>query len=229
MKKFLAVLLALLTVFSCTAVFAAAEDVSEPETPTEPEETFARYDICQDPDFMNVTFMEKGNDQATIIHPGDIITTYKTNDLFIEYYADADGMYKGAWVPADSNNLAFSISGKEVYKEQFRSSVTKEGVVRGIDYTDYTIAYSDENTFVGWVIHDYKASSNTVMLVGVWQKNHKIPVEDESDDLEYILNVFSSLPQKFVSPIVRVIKWISNVMLSVRVWLYDQLFNKEAA
>ena len=229
MKKFLAVLLAVLTVFSCTAMFAAAEDVSEPETPTEPEETFARYDICQDPDFMNVTFMDKGNDKATIIHPGDIITTYKTTDLFIEYYADADGMYKGEWIPADSNNLAFSISGKEVFKEQFRSRETKEGIVRGIDFTDYTIAYSEENTFVGWVINDFKASSNTVVLVGVWEKNHKISVVDERDDFEYILNVFYGLRQKIASPFVRVVKWISNAILFVKVWLYDLLFSKKAA
>jgi len=226
MKKFLAVLLAVLTVFSCTAMFAAAEDVSEPEVP---EETVARYDICQDPDFMNVVFMEKGNDKATILHAGDIITTYKTSDLFIEYYADADEMYKGAWVPADPNNIAFSISGKEVFKEQFKSRVTKEGIVRDIDFTDYTIAYSEENTFVGWVINDYKASSNTVVLVGVWEKNHKVSVADERDDLEYILNFFFGLRQKIAAPFLSAIKKVCNAVLFVKVWLYDLVFGAETA
>ena len=223
MKKFFSVLLAVLTVFSCTAMFAAAEDVSEPE------ETVARYDICQDPDFMNVVFMEKGNDKATILHEGDIITTYKTSDLFIEYYADADSIYKGAWEPADPNNTAFSISGKEVYKEQFKSRVTKEGIVRGIDFTDYTIAYSEDNTFVGWVINDYKASSNTVVLVGVWEKNHKVSVADERDDLEYILNLFYGLRQKIAAPFFNVIKKIANAILFVKTWLYDLVFESKAA
>ena len=226
MKKILAVLLAVLTVFSCTAMFAAAEDVSEPEVP---EETVARYDICQDPDFMNVVFMEKGNDKATILRPGDIITTYKTNDLTFEYYADADGMYKGDWTPADTNNLAFSVSGQELYKELFRARVTKEGVVRDIDYTDFTIAYSDENRFVGWVIYDFMASSNTVKLVGVWEKNHKIPVADDTDDFYYILNFFYSLRAKIAAPFLKAIKTICNAVLFVKVWLYNLIFGEKTA
>ena len=226
MKKFLAVLLAVLTVLSCTALFAAAEDVTEPE---EPEVPVARYDICQDPDFMNVVFMEKGNDQATIIHPGDIITTYKNADLTLKYYADADGRYKGAWIPSDTNNLAFSVSGKELFSEKFLKRVSLDGVVRGLDYTDFTIAYSDENTFVGWVIYDYDSSANSVSLCGVWEKNHKIPVVDETDDFYYILDFFYSLRQKIAVPIFNAIKKVCNAVLFAKKWLYDLIFGAKKA
>ena len=221
MKKILAVLLAVLTVFSCTAMFAAAEDV------TEPEQTVMRYDICQDPDFLEVVYLEKGNDKATLIKPGDIITTYKTTQMEIKYYPDADGMYKGDWVPADPNNLAFSISGKESISQLFKKNV--DGVVADISDTDFTIAYSDENTFLGWVIYDYEASSNKITLCGVWEKNHKITQADETDDFEYILNVWFTARQKIAAPFVRAIRWLSNAILFVKVWLYNVIFGAETA
>ena len=233
MKKILAVLLAVLTIFSCTAMFASAEDVSEPEETTEAPETISRYDICQDPDFMTLVFLEEGNEKATVLLPGDIITTYKTSDLKIKYYADADGYYKGAWVPSDPNNLAFSVSGKESFMETFRSRVTKEAIIRGVNDPefpmDFTIAYSDENVFLGWVVFGYEASSNTVSVCGLWDKPHKVPTSDDTDDLYYMIDFFYSLRQKIAAPFFKVIKWISNAILFVKMWLYDLIFGAKKA
>ena len=61
MKKILAVLLAVLTIFSCTAMFASAEDVSEPEETTEAPET--KTEEATEPETEEVT--EPETEEAT--------------------------------------------------------------------------------------------------------------------------------------------------------------------
>ena len=111
MKKILAVLLAVLTVFSFSGMLAYAEDVTEPETETTEEPvTYSTYEICQDPDFSTLKYLEAGNDVATLLKPGDQIISYKTGrtkGLTVFYYPDVDARPKGKWEPADANNIAF--------------------------------------------------------------------------------------------------------------------------
>ncbi|MBQ7547518.1 MAG: hypothetical protein IJT41_11210 [Clostridia bacterium] len=233
MKKLLAIFLAVLTVFSFCSLAAFAEDASEPGSePAEPEVTTKDYEICEDADFLTINFMSKGNDKATILHEGDTITTYKNSDIDVLYYADADAMYNGEWKPADQNNLAFSPTAEEYYKETFKKAVGK-ATIRGLDYTDFTIAYSDENVFVGWVIYSYEPSLNTIKLVAVWEKNHKITTGEKVEDMYYIVNFFFSFRKAWhdhvVMPMLKVIRVINNAFLFVKTWLYDQIFGQKAA
>lgn len=236
MKKCIAVLMAVLMMFSCTVMLASAEDTTVVEEPTEPATPVTRYEICEDADFRSITFMEAGNDAATLLKPGDIVfSTYSdaTGDLNVWYYADADGQYKGNWQPADSNNLAFSISGKPSFSESFGANANKEAVVRGLDSEelpmDFTIAYPEENVFLGWVVYDYDVTTNTIKLCGVWEKNHKIPVSEETDDFYYILDFFFGLRQKIVAPFANAVKYIANAILAIHVALYDMLFGEKTA
>ena len=237
MKKLLSILLAVLTVFSFCSIAAAAEDVSEPAS--EPaEETFNTYDICEDPDFLVLKYMAEGNDKATILHPGDQITTYKSSAIDVLYYADADAMYNGNWEPADPNNLAFSPSAAELFKESF-SKQDGAAIVRDLGYVtndgaiDFTIAYSDENTFVGWVVYDYDAAKNTIKLVAVWEKNHKITTGEKEEDLTYILDFFfnirRAIHKHITLPTLQVIRTINNAILFVKTWFYNLLFGEKTA
>ena len=230
MKKLLAILLAVLTVFSFCSIAAAAEDVTEPET--EVAETFNSYEICEDPDFLQIQYMGKGNDKATYLHPGDKITTYKKSDIDVLYYPDADSMFNGDWQPADPNNLAFSLSATEPFKETFSKKIG-EATIRDLDYTDYTIAYSDENVFVGWVVYSYEPSLNTIKLCAVWEKNHKITTSDKVDDVYYIVDFFFSIRKAMhdhiTMPVLKAIRVINNAILFVKTWLYDQIFGEKTA
>lgn len=230
MKKLLSILLAMLTVFSFCSVAAAAEDVDEPEQPA--EETYNTYEICEDPDFLTLVFMAEGNDKATLLQPGDIVTTYKNSDIDVLYYPDADAMYKGDWEPSDPNNIAFSLSAAEYFKETFPK---KEGkaVIRGLDYTDFTIAYSDENVFKGWVIYSYEPTKNTITLCAVWEKNHKVDNSEREDDVYYIVDFFFNIRRamhKYITlPSLQVIRSINNVFFVVKTWLYNLLFAEKTA
>lgn len=232
MKKLLAIFLAVLTVFSFCSLAAFAEDGSEPETPETPEIETHEYEICEDADFLTLNYMAKGNDKATILHEGDTISTYKSGEIDVLYYADADAMYNGDWQPADENNLAFSPSAKEYYQETFAKNVGK-ATIRGLDYTDFTIAYSDENVFVGWVIYSYEPSLNTIKLVAVWEKNHKISKGEKVEDMYYIVNFFFSIRKGWhdhvTLPMLKVIRVINNAILFVKTWLYDQIFGQKTA
>lgn len=242
MKKLLSILLAVLTVFSFCSIAAAAEDVSEPES--EPaEETFSTYEICEDPDFLVLQYMEKGNDKATILHPGDMISTYKNAKIEILYYPDADAMYKGNWEPADPENIAFSLSAKEYYKDTFAKAsggATTYATVRDMGAEtandgkiDFTIAYSEENKFVGWVVYDYEKASNQIKLCAVWEKNHKINNHEKEDDLTYILEVFFNIRRamhKYLTlPTLKVIRVINNAILYVKTWFYNLVFGEKVA
>lgn len=233
MKKLLSILLAVLTVFSFCSVAVAAEDVSEPATEVEPVETFNSYEICEDPDFLVLQYMGKGNDKATLLQPGDKITTYKKNsDIDVLYYPDADAMYNGDWEPADPNNLAFSTSAAEYFKESFPKKVG-EATIRGLDYTDFTIAYSDENVFLGWVVYSYEPGLNSIILCGVWEKNHKITTSEDTDDVTFIMDYFSSFVKLFheqiTLPFLQFLRTLSNAFLYVQQWLYDNLFGEKPA
>lgn len=230
MKKLLAILLAVLMVFSFCSLAASAEDETEPVS--EPAETFNTYEICEDPDFLVLQYMRKGNDKATILQPGDKITTYKNSNLDVLYYPDADAMYNGDWVPADPNNLAFSLSAEEYFKETFPKKVG-EATIRGLDYTDFTIAYSDENVFLGWVVYDYEPAKNTIKLCGLWEKNHTV-VEDEEDEdmttiMDFFFNIRRAMHDNITLPILRYIRAINNAFLAIETYLYNLLFNKDAA
>ena len=231
MKKLLAILLAMLTVFSFCSLAAAAEDASEPASETEPA-TFNTYDISQDPDFVELQYMSAGNDKATILKPGDKITTYVTKmGIDVLYYPDSDALFQGAWKPADTdtNNLAFSLSAKEFFSESF----TKEdgaATIRDLDYTDFTIPYSDENKFVGWAVYSYESSTNTIKLCGVWEKNRKIKVNEKVDDVYYIMDFFFSIRKaahkNITLPLMKVIRTINNAILYVKTWLYKLIFHE---
>ena len=239
MKKLLAIFMAALMVFSFWSFAAAAEDnepVSEPAT--EPVETFTTYDICEDPDFLVLQYMAKGNDKATILHPGDKITTYKNSNIDVLYYPDADGMYNGEWEPADPSNLAFSISAAESFKETFPKKVG-EATIRGLgDETsdgviDFTIAYSEKNTFVGWVVYDYEAAKNTIKLCAVWEKTQTSEEVEEEDDMNSILDFFFNIRRamhtNITLPLLRAIRVINNAFLALETYLYNLFFNKEPA
>lgn len=237
MKKLLSILLAVLTVFSFCSIAAAAEDVSEPASEIA-EETFATYEICADPDFLTLQYMAKGNDKATILHPGDKITTYKNSNIDVLYYPDADGKFNGDWEPSDLNNLAFSPSAAESFKETFPKKVG-EATVRGLgDETadgaiDFTIAYSEENKFVGWVIYGYEAEKNTIVLCAVWEKNHKINTHEKEDDLVYLLDFFFNIRRAIHThitiPTLKVIRVINNAILAVKTWFYNLVFAEKTA
>ena len=232
MKKLLAILLAVLTVFSFCSLAAAAEDVSEPAS--EPAETFTSYEICEDPDFLVLQYMAKGNDKATLLQPGDKITTYKNSDIDVLYYQDADALYNGEWEPSDTNNLAISLSGEEYFKETFPKKVG-EATVRGLDFTDFTIAYSEENVFKGWVVYSYESTlgNNTIKLCAVWEKNHKLSTSKKVDDMYYIMDFFFSIKKamhKYITlPALRVIRIINNAILFVKTWLYNLIFGEKTA
>ena len=236
MKKFLAVLMAALMLFTGSTLVAFAADVEDPseaesEVVTEPAETYNSYEICQDPDFANILYMDKGNDVATILHPGDQITTYKNDksSTKIDYYPDADAITVKGWTPTDTNNLAFSASGAVKFRDEFNKNEVV--VVKDIDFTDFTIAYSDENVFVGWVVKEYDSQANTITVYGVWQKGHTLPAPDESDDFYYIVDFFytlrKSLSDSFLVPIFTKIRELSNAFLAVVRSLYDEIFNPE--
>lgn len=237
MKKLLAILLAVLTVFSFCSVAAAAEDVSEPAS--EPaEETFKTYEICEDPDFLTLKYMAEGNDKATMLYPGDKITTYKNSQIDVLYYPDSDDLYKGDWEPSDPNNIAFSPSAKESYKETF-SKQEGAATVRALGdevadgKIDFTIAYSEDNTFVGWVIYDYDATKNTIKLCAVWQKNHKVSDSEKEDDLTYILNFFfnirRAMHKHITLPTLQIIRTINNAILVVKTWFYNLFYGEKTA
>lgn len=230
MKKLLSILLAVLTVFSFCSIAAAAEDVSEPAS--EPAETYNTYEICEDPDFLVLQYMSKGNDKATILQPGDKIKTYKKSDIDVLYYPDADALYNGDWEPSDPNNIAFSLSGEEYYKETFAKKVG-EATIRDLDFTDFTIAYSDENVFVGWVVYSYEPALNTIKLCAVWQKNHKIDSKEKVDDMYYIMDFFFSIKKALHThvtlPLLKVIRIINNAILFVKTWLYNLIFGEKTA
>lgn len=236
MKKLLSILLAVLTVFSFCSVAAAAEDVSEPAE--EPAETFKTYEICEDPDFLELQYMAKGNDKATLLQPGDKITTYKKSDIDVLYYPDADALYTGAWEPADPNNIAFSPSAAEYYKETFKKKVG-EATIRDLGYVtndgaiDFTIAYSDENVFKGWVVYSYEPAKNTIALCAVWEKNHKITTGEKKEDLTYILDFFFNIRRAMhdhiTLPTLQVIRTLNNVFLYVKTWFYNLLFTEKPA
>ncbi len=230
MKKLLAILLAVLTVFSFCSFATAAEDETEPAS--EPAETFNTYEICEDPDFLVLQFMEKGNAKATLLQAGDKITTYKNSNIEVHYYPDADAMYTGEWEPADPNNLAFSPSAVEYYKEVFPKKVG-EATIRGLDFTDFTIAYSDENVFKGWVVYEYDSKKNAIVLCAVWEKNHKITTGEKVDDMYYIVDFFFSIRkamhEHITLPVLKVIRTINNAILFVKTWLYNLIFGEKTA
>lgn len=230
MKKLLAILLAVLTVFSFCSLAAAAEDVSEPAS--EPAETHNSYEICEDPDFLTLQYMAKGNDKATLLQPGDTITTYKKSDIDVLYYPDADALYTGEWEPADPNNIAFSLSAEEYYKETFPKKVG-EATIRGLDFTDFTIAYSDENVFKGWVVYSYEPTLNTIKLCAVWEKKHKVSSGEKVDDMYYIMDslfsVRKAMHKYLVLPMLKVIRTINNAILFVKTWLYNLIFGEKTA
>lgn len=230
MKKLLAILLAVLTVFSFSSMMVFAEDVSETETETEGP-TFNTYEICEDPDFNTLTYLDKGNAAATILQPGDVVNTYKTksrNGVTVFYYPDADAKFKGEWKAADLNNIAFSPNAVAYFKDDSAKAAGVGATIQDIDYTDFTIAYSDENVFVGWAVLEFNATANSITLVGVWEKNHKVSTTDDTEDLLYILNFFYSIPKAISSSIMKVIKVISNAFLFVKQWFYDLMFTKKA-
>ncbi|MBQ3150838.1 MAG: hypothetical protein IJB86_06300 [Clostridia bacterium] len=231
MKKFLAALLAVLMLFSasCITVFAE-EETTEPAT--EPEVTINEYEISEDPDFSTVTYLAAGNDSATILKEGDTIVTYKSKALKILYYPDADAVNVSGskWVASDKNNLAFSISGKEYFSEA-NSGKKKPytATIEGIDYTDFTIAYSEENTFVGWVIYEFNATANEIKVAAVWEKNRKVAVEDDSEDFDYIVDKTFSIWKAIFKPFTAVINFISNGFLYIGNFFYELIFGTKPA
>lgn len=227
MKKFLAALLAVLMLFSasCITVFAE-EEPSEPAT--EPEVTTKAYEICEDPDFSNVVYLDAGNDAATILKPGDTIFTYKTSSLKVDYYPDADAVAKGNWVSQDTNNLAFSPSATEYKRDEFKTK-PYTATIKDIDFTDFTIAYSEENTFIGWVIYEYVPTANQIKVYGVWEKNHKVAVEDDTDDYEYIVNKLVSFWKALFKPFTAVINFISNGFLFIGNFFHELILGTKAA
>lgn len=231
MKKILAVLLAVLTVFSFSGMLAYAEDVTEPETETTEEPvTYSTYEICQDPDFSTLKYLEAGNDVATLLKPGDQIISYKTGrtkGLTVFYYPDVDARPKGKWEPADANNIAFSPSAVEYVRDECPKN--QPGEIRDIDFTDFTIAYSEDNTFVGWVVTDFNATANSIACYAVWEKNHKLNTSEDVDDLYYIVDFFYSIRKAISEPIMKAIKAVCNAILYVKAWLYDAIFNGEKA
>ncbi|MGN0636668.1 MAG: hypothetical protein ACI4I5_10650 [Acutalibacteraceae bacterium] len=231
MKKILAVLLAVLTVFSFSGMLAYAEDVTEPETETTEEVvTYSTYEICQDTDFSTLKYLEAGNDVATLLKPGDQIISYKTTKskgVTVFYYPDVDARPKGKWEPADANNIAFSPSAVEYVRDVCPGN--QPGVIRDIDFTDFTIAYSEDNTFVGWVVTDFNATANSISCYAVWEKNHKLNTSEDVDDLYYIVDFFYSIRKAISEPIMKAIKAVCNAILYVKAWLYDVIFNGEKA
>lgn len=231
MKKILAVLLAVLTVFSFSGMLAYAEDVTETETETtEAPETFSTYEICQDSDFSTLKYLEAGNDVATLVKPGDKIISYKTSKtkgLTVFYYPDVDARPKGKWEVADANNIAFSPSAVEYVRDVCAKG--EPGEIRDIDFTDFTIAYSEDNTFVGWVVTDFNATANSIACYAVWEKNHKMSTSEDVDDLYYIIDFFYSIRKAISEPIMKAIKTMCNAVLFVKAWLYDVIFGAKKA
>ena len=228
MKKFLAALLAVLMLFSASCITVFAEEVTEP---AEPEVTTKEYEISEDADFTNVVYLEAGNDAATILKPGDTIFTYKTAklDLSINYFPDADARAKGKWVPSDKNNLAFSPTAKDFERDTFKKG-SGNATIRDIDYTDFTIAYSDENTFVGWVIYEYNPTSNVITLCAVWDKQHKVEVdEDYVSDYEYIVNTRINIWKALFKPFTFIINIISNGILYIGNFFHELFYGNSAA
>lgn len=226
MKKFLAVLLAVLMMFSAMAVVASADEGLI-------DEQHETYEICEDPDFINLNYADLGNDVATILKPGDVLNTYKATGkrntgVQILYYPDIDAVYKGKWVPADTNNIAFSISGEENFLDDSAKYDGVAATIQDIDYTDFTIAYSDENVFVGWVVTEFVAATNQVKVAAVWQKNHKVKTGDKQEDVFYIVNFFYSIRQAISSSVMNAVKWLSNAVLFVETWFYNLIFVKKA-
>lgn len=233
MKKFLAVCMAALMLFTGSALVAFAadeEDPSEPESATEAEITYNTYELAKDHDFDEIQYMTKGNENATILHEGDHIVSFKSSSVAmkIDYYPDADGVTVKGWTPQDPNNLAFSTSGKVSFRDDSFSR-NEEGVIKGLDFTDFTIAYSDENTFVGWAVRSYQESTNVLSVYGVWEKGHKVPSRDDVDDFYYIVDFFYTLRKNIASPFFKIAKAISNAMLFVKQWLYDKVFAPKTA
>ncbi len=227
MKKFLAALLAVLMLFSasCITVFAE-EETTEPAT--EPEVTIKEYEICEDPDFSNVKYLEAGNEEATLLLPGDTIKTYKTSSLKIDYYPDADARAKGKWVSADTNNLAFSPSATDFKRDEYKKK-PYVATIQDINFTDFTIAYSDENTFLGWVIYEYNAQANTIVLCGVWDKQHKIAVEDDTDDYEYVVTKLISFWKMLFKPFTLAINYITNGFLYIGNFFHELILGTKTA
>lgn len=232
MKKFLAALLAVLMLFSVCCISVFAEETTEPET--DPETTSKEYEICQDSDFSNVVYLEAGNEKATLLKPGDKIFTDKKDakKITIQYYPDADARSKGDWVISDRNNIAFSPSGKEFEKDEVKvNSGVPVATLKDIDFTDFTIAYSDENTFLGWVVYEYvgSSSSNTIVLCAVWDKKHKVSTGDDVDDFQYIVDTHINAWKAIFAPFTTAIKWLSNAVLYVYNYFYNLIFGAKSA
>lgn len=230
MKKFLAVLLAVLMMFSAVAVFAYAEDGEEQEG-----DTSMSYEICEDADFLTLYYAELGNDTATILLPGDTLTTYKTTGkrntgVTVLYYPDIDAVYKGKWEPADPNNIAFSPKGEEYILDDSAKYAGEAATIMDIDgeEIDFTIAYSDENVFVGWVVTEFVPALNQVKVAAVWEKNHKVKTSEKQDDVFYIVNFFYSIRKAISSGLMKAVKWLSNALLFVEAWFYNLMFVKKA-
>ena len=229
MKKFLAALLAVLMLFSASCITVFAEEATEPEVTTK------EYEISEDADFTNVVYLEAGNDAATILKPGDTIFTYKSTELKIDYYPDADARAKGKWVPSDKNNLAFSLTPTTTdFKRDSFKKVSGQSVavatIKDIDFTDFTIAYSDENTFVGWVIYEYNPTSNVISLCAVWDKQHKVEVdEDNVSDYEYIVNTRINIWKAIFKPFTFIINFISNGILYIGNFFHELFYGNSAA
>lgn len=235
MKKFLAAFLAVLMLFSASCITVFAEEETT-ETTTEPEVTTKEYEICEDTDFSSVVYLDAGNEKATILKPGDTIFTYKSTSstsLKIDYYPDADAVAKGDWVAQDTNNLAFSPSATAFKRDEFKKLKGQDksiATIKDVDFTDFTIAYSDENEFIGWVVYEFVPTANQIKVYGVWEKNHKVSVEDDSDDFEYIVNKLISFWKALFKPFTAAINFISNGFLYIGNFFHELILgNKTVA
>ncbi|MCL2507875.1 MAG: hypothetical protein FWF05_01725 [Oscillospiraceae bacterium] len=234
-KKFLAVILALVTLLSVCTVFAFAEYADDPVT----------YTYWQpDADFHTFKTMAAGNAQATLLRPGDkIYVRYSSlpngNNLVVRYLADADNNVVGNWQVANKDMLAFSMAGANttnltdtvtaanfrnpaLYDPIFTYTVKDLGDTLSTNYKiDFTIAYPDDNAFLGWVVKSGTGTSAlTLELCAVWDKQ-KIPenLGGGDKDVEDILDIKTTLFGRIMAPFMAVWKsWqngVNNILQSI--------------
>jgi len=243
-KKLLACFLAILIALSACVVVAFADNDWE-----------YRY-WGPDQDFTTLVTMDKGNNVATLLQPGDRIffkfgtsNTLDARGLDVVYYPDADSVSKtGNWNPVNSSLLAFSIAGAANVTDtlpRVANQTEKTYTVKDLGETvtsgtvnadiDFTIAYPEDNSFLGWVVHSYATGGTagtasakfTVRLYAVWDKQ-RIPTPPAGgDDFEDILNINATRFGKFMAPIMEALKKWNNAVANFLQGTYDNQVGNE--